>query len=125
MARLEHYVAYCINFANANLTMFVFKVICLENLLQIMHNYFVHPPNKHSKFTKFIEIFETKGNKKNFNVKARWILMLSHVKRLMVEYIMLLVKMVLDNLTNKEAKMNYEHLCDLQFLLEFGCIFLC
>jgi hypothetical protein len=50
--------------------------------------------------------------------------MLSHVKRLMVEYIMLLVKMVLDNLTNQQEKMNYEHLRDLQFLLEFGCILL-
>jgi hypothetical protein len=43
--------------------MFVFKVICLENLLQTMHNYFAHSPKKHLKFTKFIEIFETKGNK--------------------------------------------------------------
>jgi hypothetical protein len=28
-----------------------------------MHNYFAHSPKKHLKFTKFIEIFETKGNK--------------------------------------------------------------
>jgi len=62
-AKLEHYMAHCTNFTNANLTMFVFKVICLENLLQTMHNYFAHSPKEHLKFTKFIEIFETKGNK--------------------------------------------------------------
>jgi hypothetical protein len=62
-AKFEHYVAHCTNFVNANLTMFVFKVICLENILQTMHNYFVHSLTKHLKSTKFIEIFETKGNK--------------------------------------------------------------
>jgi hypothetical protein len=62
-AKLEHYMAHCTNLANENLTMIVFKVICLENLLQTMHNYFAHSPKKHLKFTKFIEIFEKRVTK--------------------------------------------------------------
>ncbi len=32
------------------------------------------------------------------------------------------MKMTLDNPTNQQANMNYEHLCDLQILLAFACI---
>jgi hypothetical protein len=49
--------------------------------------------------------------------------MLSPTKKVMVEYKILLVKMALDSLTNHQVMLNYEHLCDLQFLLEFACIF--
>ncbi len=48
--------------------------------------------------------------------------MLSPAKRLMAEYKTFLVKMVLDNPTNQQAKQNYEHLCDLQILLGLACI---
>jgi hypothetical protein len=48
--------------------------------------------------------------------------MLSPTKKVMVEYKILLVKMALDNLTNHQVMLNYEHLCDLHFLLEFACI---
>jgi len=39
--------------------------------------------------------------------------MLSHAKKVMVEYRTLLVKMSLDNPTNQQAKLNYERFCDL------------
>jgi hypothetical protein len=48
--------------------------------------------------------------------------MLNPTKRLMEKYKTLLVKMVLDSLTNQQAKQNYEHLCELQTLLGLACI---
>jgi hypothetical protein len=48
--------------------------------------------------------------------------MLSLAKRLMAKYKTLLVKMALNNLTNQQAKQNYEHFCDLQILLGLACI---
>jgi hypothetical protein len=97
-------------------------VIHLEHLLQTLHNYFAHSPKRHLKFTKLAEMLEIKGNKILRNVKTRWISMLSLAKRLMVEYRTFLVKMALDNLTNQQAKQNYEHLCDFQTLLGLAYI---
>jgi len=48
--------------------------------------------------------------------------MLSPTKKIMVEYKTLLVKMALDNFTNQQAMLNYEHFCDLQLLLGLVCI---
>jgi hypothetical protein len=48
--------------------------------------------------------------------------MLNLAKRVMAKYKILLVKMALDSLTNQQAKLNYENLCDLQVLLWFACI---
>jgi len=92
-------------------------VIHLEHLLQTLHNYFAHSPKRHLEFTKLVEMLETKENKIIWNVKARWISMLSPAKRLMAKYKTLIVKMTLNNLTSQQAKQNYEHLCDLQILL--------
>jgi hypothetical protein len=75
-------------------------MICLEHLLQTMQNYFAHSPKKHLKFTKLVEILETKGRKILQNVKTRWISMLSPAKRLMAKYRTLLVNMTLNNVTN-------------------------
>jgi hypothetical protein len=47
--------------------------------------------------------------------------MLNLAKRMMVEYRTLLVKMALDK-RNKQVKLNYENLCDLQVLLGLACI---
>jgi hypothetical protein len=43
---------------------------------------------------------ETKGNKILYNMKTWWISMLSLVKKVMAEYIALLLKMAMDNSTN-------------------------
>jgi len=48
--------------------------------------------------------------------------MLSPIERLKVGYKALLVKMVLDNHINQQAKQIYEHLCDLQILLGLAYI---
>jgi hypothetical protein len=98
-------------------------MICLEHLLQTLDNCFAHSQKKHLKFTKLIEMLETKGDKILQNVKTRWFSMLSLAKRLMAKYKTLLLKMALDNLTNQQTKQNYEHLCDLQILLGLACIF--
>jgi hypothetical protein len=71
-------------------------VICLEHLLQTLDNCFAHS----LKFTKLVEMLETKGDKIFRNVKTRWLSMLSLAKRLMAEYKTLLLKMALDNLAN-------------------------
>jgi hypothetical protein len=45
-------------------------------------------------------MLETKGNKILWNVKTRWISMLSPTKKVMAKYITFLMKMALNNLTN-------------------------
>jgi hypothetical protein len=74
-------------------------VIHFENLLQTLHSYFVHS-HKHLEFTKLAKLMQTKGNKILQNVKTMWISMLSPIKRVIIEYITLLVKMALDYFTN-------------------------
>ncbi len=49
--------------------------------------------------------------------------MLSPTKRVMAEYKILLVKMTLDNPTNQQVMLKYEHLCDIHILLGLACIF--
>jgi hypothetical protein len=48
--------------------------------------------------------------------------MLSPGKRVMAKYKTLLMKMTLNNLTNQQAMLNYEHLCDIYILLGLACI---
>ncbi len=100
-------------------------VICFEKKFQTLHNYFPHSPKMHLECTIFFEILETKWNKILQNVKRKWILMLSPTKRMIIEYKTLFVMIMLDNLTNQQAKMNYGHLRDLQMLLGLiACILL-
>ncbi len=48
--------------------------------------------------------------------------MLNLVKRVMVEYKTLFVKMTLDNPKNQQAMLNYEHLCDIHIFFRLACI---
>jgi hypothetical protein len=48
--------------------------------------------------------------------------MLSLAKKIMTKYKMFLMKMALDNPTNNQVMLNYEHLCDLQIMFGFFCI---
>ncbi len=59
---------------------------------------------------------ETNGAKILKNLKTRWIFMMSHIRRLMVKYRTLLMKMALDAPTNDKAKTNFDLLCDMQIL---------
>jgi len=95
-------------------------VKCIANLLETLHAYFAHSAKKHVKFTKIVDIMETKGNKILHNVKTQWISMLNPAKIMMAEYRTLLVKMAMDYNTNKLTRLNYEHLCNLQILLRLA-----
>ncbi len=87
-------------------------VKCIESLLQTLHAYFAHSPKRHLKFTKLAKIMETKRNKNLCNMKTQWIFMLSLAKIIMEKYITLLLKMAMDNSTNQQVKINFEHLYD-------------
>ncbi len=98
-------------------------VIQLENLLQTLDSYkFAHSPKRHLELTKLVKLMQTKGNNIFWNVKIRWIFMLSFAKIVMAKYKTLLMKMALDSPTNRQIKLNYENLCDLQVLL--GLVFI-
>jgi hypothetical protein len=90
-----------------NLTMQTLSIIplmkCIESLLQTLHAYFVHSPQRHLEFTKLAEIMETKGNKILCNVKTRWISMLSPTNRIMVKYRTWLLEMAKDNYINQQV----------------------
>ncbi len=97
-------------------------MVRIENFVQCLYSYFAHSPKRHLEFIKIMELMATKGNKIFLNVKTRWISMLSPAKRIMVEYKTLLVKMTLDNLTNQQAMLNYEHLCGIHIFFRLVCI---
>jgi hypothetical protein len=42
----------------------------IEGLLQTLYNYFSKNPKRHLKFTKLVEVMETKGAKNLKNVKT-------------------------------------------------------
>ncbi len=88
MAHLTNLVAQ--TFSNLPL------VSWIENLLQCLYGYFNHSPKRHLKCTKIIKIMETKGNKILWNIKTRWISMISLVKCVLSKYRTLFMKMALD-----------------------------
>jgi hypothetical protein len=51
-------------------------VSSMEDLLQIFHVYFAHNPKNHLEFIKLTGMIETKGLKKNLNMKNHWISLL-------------------------------------------------
>jgi hypothetical protein len=63
---------------------------------------------------------ETKGWKINCNVMKKWISMFTFVKRVLQVYKPLVVKVVDDNAKN--AKNNYELLCDCDTILGLTCV---
>ncbi len=68
----------------------------LEDLLQSLYFYFSNSSKRHLEFAKLIEMVET-WLKILWNVKIWWINMLEPLKRVMVEYKTLIVKMSQDN----------------------------
>jgi hypothetical protein len=50
--------------------------------------------------------------------------MLSHAKRVMAKEKFMLMKMALDNSTNQQIMLNYEHICDLHILFKLAYILL-
>jgi hypothetical protein len=73
-------------------------------------------------------MMETKGLKMLKNVKTHWIFLLDPLRRVLEEYMRLLAKMVMDNLSNQVAKVPcfnlflnvyWFELCILWFLIFF------
>jgi hypothetical protein len=106
-----HYMAHHMNLVVQTLSILPL-VKCIESLLQTLHAYFAHSPKRHLEFTKLAKIMETKGNKILCNVKIWWISMLSVAKIIMAKYITLLLKKAMNNNTNQQVKINFEHLYD-------------
>jgi hypothetical protein len=94
----------------------------IEGLLSTFYNYFYKSPKRHLEFTKLAKIMETKGAKILKNIKTQWITMLSPIKHVMVEYMILLMKMAIENPNNEKEKANFDLLCDVQVMLGLATI---
>jgi hypothetical protein len=95
----------------------------IEAMLGDIYSYFCKSPKKYMEFFKLAEVMETMGLKILWNIKTRWISMLSSVVRIMNEYRTLIVKMHQDT-TLKNAKQHvknaticYDHLADIQIVM--------
>jgi hypothetical protein len=64
-----------------------------ENLLQHIYTFFCKSPKKHAKFTKLIELLESKNNKILCNVKTCWMSIFVPIVRAMNELKPLLIKL--------------------------------
>ncbi len=116
-------MAHCTNLVVQTLSTLLL-VVWIENLLQCLSSCFTHSFKKHLDFTKILKFMAIKGNKIFWNVKTRWISMLSPTKIIMAKYKTLLMKMALDIPTNQQVMLNYEHLCNIHILLGLICILL-
>jgi hypothetical protein len=67
-------------------------------------------------------IVETAGQRILRNVKTRWISCLEPMKRVMLEYKALVLKMYLDSTSLASAKANLNLLCKIELLLGLACI---
>jgi hypothetical protein len=65
----------------------------LKTLLHSTYTYFSFSPRRHFEDCKFVELLEMKRNKLLYNVKIRLIFMLFLVKRVIEEYMPLVVRM--------------------------------
>jgi hypothetical protein len=90
-----HYFAHHTNVAVqslGNLTL----ITKIEGFILNTYGYFSHSPKRHLEFQRLAQILEAKGNKILKNVKTKWMSMLDPLKRIMVEYRLLLVVMQAD-----------------------------
>ena len=104
----------------------------VETLCERLYNYFRVSPKRHLEFTKLVDVVETGGLKLLRNVKTQWISVLEPLKRIMLEYKTLIVKMAEDtvvknpNVKEKEvsakARNNLDLLCDVGTLLALLCL---
>jgi len=96
--------------------------------LKIYYNVYVVilviAPKRHLKCTKIVKIMETKGNKILWNIKTRWISMISLVKRVLSKYRILFMKMALDAPIIPFAKSSLSLLIDVEFLLGLNVMML-
>jgi hypothetical protein len=79
----------------------------IENLLQSCHFSFLPTQKKHLRFTKLINMMETKGPKILMNVKTQWISLLELLCNLKNIYVTFLAKMSKDMINNQVIKVPY------------------
>jgi hypothetical protein len=84
--------------------------------------FFFHSPKKHIEFLKLTDLMKTKGSKILWNVKTRWISMLSTTKWVMSMYMPLVAKMAENNPSLMAARVNFELLCDVNLLISLSCL---
>jgi hypothetical protein len=94
----------------------------LESLLQTTYTYYYSSPKKHLEHGSLAKLLETKGLKLLHNVKAKWISMLSLMKRVLAEYKTLMVHMNNDLNRVVPTKINLECLCDVEVVMGLMCI---
>jgi len=94
----------------------------IKDLLQSLYSFFVHSPKRHIEFLKLTDLMKTKGSKILWNVKTRWINMLSTKKWVMSMYMPLVTKMVENNPSLMATRVNFELLCDVKLLISLSCL---
>jgi hypothetical protein len=99
----------------------------LERLFQSMYLYFCRSNKRHAELQKLVDLMETKRNKMLKNIETCWISMRSPAKRIMSEYMSLMVKMGFDMVgapgqkPNARAGDNFDLLVDIEVLLSLAC----
>jgi hypothetical protein len=92
-----------------------------EAMLQSLYAFFIHSPKKYLEFVKLVKTLAIKGQKLLWNVKMRWINMLSLLKHVMFKYKSLIMKMHLDSSKTKAAQNNLVLLGDPELILGLPC----
>jgi hypothetical protein len=93
----------------------------IKDLLHSCHAYFAHNPKRHFEFTKLIDVMETKGRKMLKYVKTRGISLLDHLRRILVEYMPFLAKILWTIQTTKLPR----HLASTFFSMFIDLNFIC
>jgi hypothetical protein len=91
----------------------------LEHLYNSLHFYFSSSPKRYLEFSKLAEVVETNSQKIFGNVKTRWILLLEPMKRLLLEYKTLIVKMSNNVGEENKAAQNLSSLCNVHIFWHF------
>jgi hypothetical protein len=94
----------------------------LETLYSILHDYFSSSPKRYLEFNKLVEVVQTSGLKILGSVKTRWISLLEPMKRVLLEYKTLIVKMSNDGGEESKVAQNLSPFCDVHILLAFPCV---
>jgi len=97
----------------------------IETLIVVLHKYFSKSPIRYLKLQKLAELFDSKGRKNLQNIKTMWISMLSPLKRVLLDYRTILVKMYSDQFvkpTIPATKVNYELMADIKCLLILAAV---
>jgi hypothetical protein len=76
----------------------------IEGLLSTFYKYFCKSFKRYLDFTKLTKVMEMKGANSKKMLKHDGLVLLSLVKHVMAEYMTLLMKITINNLSNEKAK---------------------